>query len=103
MTFEAITTLVHVHMYDRLNESNNSNDGQEMKHVEERPYKRKLTEKSDQDRPKIDRKIQDTNNETTAADNAAHQIGQENTIVRQKQLKVETAKAEDTTRSCAQQ
>ena len=41
MTVETITTLIHEHMYDRLNESYNSNDGREMKHVQERPYKRK--------------------------------------------------------------
>ena len=27
MTIDTITTLLHEHMYDRLNESNNSNDG----------------------------------------------------------------------------
>ena len=49
MTIETITTLIHEHMYDRLNESNNSNDGKEIKHVQERPYKRKWTDKTGQD------------------------------------------------------
>ena len=50
MIIETITTLIHEHMYDRLNESNNSNDGKEIKHVQERPYKRKWTDKTDQDK-----------------------------------------------------
>ena len=45
MTIETITALIHEHMYDRLNESNNSNDGKEIKHVQERPHKRKWTDK----------------------------------------------------------
>ena len=52
MTIETITALIHEHMYDRLNDSNNSNDGKEMKHVQERPYKRKGTEKTDADKMK---------------------------------------------------
>ena len=52
MTIETITALIHEHMYDRLNESNNSNDGKEIKHVQERPYKRKWTDKTDQDKSK---------------------------------------------------
>ena len=31
MTIETITTLIHEHMYDLLNESNNSNDGKKKK------------------------------------------------------------------------
>ena len=34
-------------MYDQKNYSNNSNDGKEIKHVQERPHKRKWTDKSD--------------------------------------------------------
>ena len=45
MTIETITALIHEHMYDRQNDSNNSNDGKEIKHVQERPYKQKWTEK----------------------------------------------------------
>ena len=33
MTIETITALIHEHMYERLNESNNSNVGKEIKHV----------------------------------------------------------------------
>ena len=72
MTIEAITTLIHEHIYDRINDSINSNDGKEIKHVQERPYKRKWTGRPDQDRTKKDRKTQDTNNETTVADNVVH-------------------------------
>ena len=37
MTVETTTALIHEHIYDRLNDSNNSNDGREIKHVQERP------------------------------------------------------------------
>ena len=33
MTIETITASIHEHTYDRLNDSNNSNDGREIKHV----------------------------------------------------------------------
>ena len=36
-------------MYDRLNESNNSIDGKVIKHVQGRTYKKKWTDKTDQD------------------------------------------------------
>ena len=52
MTIETITALIHEHMYDRLKDSKNSNDGREIKHVQERPYKRKWTEKADADKTK---------------------------------------------------
>ena len=39
MTIKTITALIHEHMYDRLNDSNNSSNGRKTKHVEERPYK----------------------------------------------------------------
>ena len=52
MTIETITASIHEHMYDRLNESNNSNDGKKIKHVQERPHKRKWTDKTDQDKLK---------------------------------------------------
>ena len=45
MTIETITDLIHELMYDRLNDSNNSNDGRDIKHVQERPQKRKWTER----------------------------------------------------------
>ena len=52
MKIETKTALIHNYMYDRLNDTNNSNDGRETKHVQERPYKRKWTDKSDADRTK---------------------------------------------------
>ena len=52
MTIETKTALIHEHMYDRLNEPNNSNDGKENKHVQERPYKRNWTDKTDRDKSK---------------------------------------------------
>ena len=45
MTIETITDLIHEYMYDRLNDSNNSNDGRDIKHVQERPQKRKWSER----------------------------------------------------------
>ena len=46
MTIETITDLKHENMYDRLNDSSNSNDGSNVKHVQERPQKSKWSEKS---------------------------------------------------------
>ena len=50
MTIETITILLHEHMLDRLNDSNNSNDGREIKHVQGRPYKRKCSEDTSQEK-----------------------------------------------------
>ena len=101
MTIETITTLIHEHMYDRLNESNNSIDGKVMKHVQGRTYK-----KSGQINPikrtwKDEWKIKDINNDIIDVDNAAHQTGQDNTCARRKWQNVETVKGEDITRKCA--
>ena len=52
MTIERKTDLIHEHMYDQLNDSNNSNNGREIKHVQEPPYKQKWTDKFDADRTK---------------------------------------------------
>ena len=46
MTIETITDLLHEYMFDRLNDTNNSNDGRNVKHVQEKPQKRKWSEKS---------------------------------------------------------
>ena len=72
MTIETITALIHEHMYDRLNDSNNSNDGKEIKQVQERPYKRKWMDKSDTDGTKRSPEYQKQSRETTDADNAVH-------------------------------
>ena len=52
MTIETITDVKHEYMYDRLNDWNNSNDGKNIKHVQERPQKRKWSEKSSYERNK---------------------------------------------------
>ena len=52
MTIETITDIIHEYMYDRLKDSNNSNDGKNIKHVQERPQKRKWLEKSSYERNK---------------------------------------------------
>ena len=45
MTIETFTDLIDEYMYGRLNDSNNSNDGRGVQHVQERQYKRKRSEK----------------------------------------------------------
>ena len=45
MTIETITDLIPEFMYDRLNDSNNSNDGRNVKHVQGRPQKKKIVRK----------------------------------------------------------
>ena len=52
MTMETITDLIHEYIYDRLTDSTNSNDGRDVKHVQERPQKRKRSEKSSYERNK---------------------------------------------------
>ena len=52
MTIETIADLIHEYMYDRLNDSNNSNDGRDVKHVQERPQKRKWQEKTSYEKNK---------------------------------------------------
>ena len=82
MTFEIITDLRHEHMYDRLNNSKNYNAGNGRRHVQERLYKRKWTEKSDQDRMRKRLKTKITKREINDVDNVAHLTGQNNTYVR---------------------
>ena len=100
MTIETKTALIHEHMYDRLNESNNSNDGKEIKHVQERPNKSGQTKPIKKNR-KDDRKIKDINKEITDVDIVAHQTGQDNTYARQKWQNAEIVKEEDTMKKCA--
>ena len=52
MTIETKVDLIHEYMYDRLNDSTNSYDELDVKHVQERPQKRKWPEKSSYDRNK---------------------------------------------------
>ena len=88
-------------MYDRLNESNTSNDGREIQHVQEQQYKRKWSDKSGQDRPRKKRTINELNIETTDADKLEYQIGQDDISAQQNEPNVETAKEESTTKTCA--
>ena len=78
-------------IHDRLNDSNNSNDGRERQHIQERQNKSKWSEKSSFERPKI-RTVGNQNTKTTGADNAAHQISQERTIAQQNLQSVEITK-----------
>ena len=52
LAVETITVLIHEHMYDRINDSNHSNDRREIKHLQKRPYKRKWMDKPDAERTK---------------------------------------------------
>ena len=44
MAIETITDLIHQYMYDRLNDSNNSNDGRNVKHAQVRPKDKMVKE-----------------------------------------------------------
>ena len=41
MTIETITDIIHEYMYDRRNDSNNSNDGRNLKRVQGRLQKKR--------------------------------------------------------------
>ena len=79
MTIETITDLKHEYMYDRLNDPMNSNDGRNIKHVQERPRKGKWSEKATYDKNKNDRSTKNQDTKITGADNAEHLTGPENT------------------------
>ena len=68
MTIETITDLIHEYMYDRLNDSNNSNDGRGKQHVHERQYKRKWSDKSIHETPKEELSIGTQNTKTSHAE-----------------------------------
>ena len=48
MTIETNTDMIHEYMYDRLNESNNSNDRKEIQHIQDRQW----SDKSSYERPR---------------------------------------------------
>ena len=52
MTIETFTDLIHEYMYDRLNDSENSNDGRNEKLIQERSQIRKWSETSGFERNK---------------------------------------------------
>ena len=101
MTIETITDLIHEYVYDRLNEANNSNDGKEIQHIQERQYKRKWSDKSSYERPRKKTDSQKTKYKEIEVENAAHQTGQECTTAWQNPLHVVIAKEGDITRRCA--
>ena len=88
-------------MYDRLYESNNSNDDREIQHIQEQQHKRKWSDKSSYEKPKKNRTVRNQNIKITEADNAPHQTGQECTTAGQNPLNVVIAKEGDITRKCA--
>ena len=91
------------HIYDRLNDSNNSNDGREIKLVQERPYKRKWTDKFDADRTKTLQEYQKQKPKDNRRGQWGHQIGRDSTSAQQKRQNVENAKKEAITKRCADQ
>ena len=101
MTVETITAMIHEHMYDRLNDSNNSNDGKEIKHVQERPYKRKCTAKPDAERTKKRPEYKNKSQKITDVDSAGHQIGRDSTLAQQKRQNAETVREEAIMKRCA--
>ena len=104
MMIETITALIHEHMYDRLNDSNNSNDGREIKHVQERNHTNDNGQtKPMQTKQRKDRITKNKSQKTTDVENVEHQIGQDNISAQQNQQNVENAKEEVTTKRCADQ
>ena len=100
-TIELITNLIHEYMYERLNESNNSNDGRKHNtykndNANEDGLKNPVTKDLEKHRT-----VKNQNTKTTGADNAVHQIGQERTTAQQNPRSVVTAKEEETTKECA--
>ena len=81
MTIETITDLIHQYKYDRLNDSNNSNDGRDVKHVQERPQKRKWQEKPSYEKNKRSPEYHKKNIKITGADNVEHQTRQDSIYV----------------------
>ena len=86
-------------MYDWLNNSNNSNDGREIKHCRKYRTKESGQNKTVKKKQKGDWKTKSSNKETTDADNAAHQTGPDNTYVQQECQSVEIAKGRDITKN----
>ena len=100
MTIETIADLIHKCVYDRINETNKSNDGKEIQHIQERQFKQKMSHKSSYERP---RKKPD-NQKPKYKDNRCGQCaqtGQDCTTAQQNPLSVVIAKEVDITRRCA--
>ena len=72
MTIETITDLIHEYMYDRLNESTNSNDGKEIQYIQERQFKRKWSDKSSYQRSRKNWTVRNQNTKVTDGVNATH-------------------------------
>ena len=81
MTIETIPDLIHEYMYNRLNESNNSNDGKEIQHIG--------LDKSSYERTK-----------NTKITDVVHLTGQEYITARQSPQNAVIAKEGDITRRC---
>ena len=61
-------------MYDRLNDTNNSNDGRGIQHDQERQFKRKWSENPFTKDTKINGIVREQNMKTTVADSAAPKL-----------------------------
>ena len=100
MTKETITDLIREYMYDRLNDSNISNNERDVKHVQERPQK-KWQEKPVTRKTKEDRSTTKNGTKITDATIMEHQTGQDNIYVPPNPLNAETLEREDNTKRCA--
>ena len=66
-------------MYDQLNDSNNSNDGRNVKHVQKRPQKGKWSKKSGDGRSKKTTGLSETEAQRNRCGQCGTQTGQDNT------------------------
>ena len=100
MTIETKTDLIHEYMYDRLIDSNNSNDGRDVKHVQEWPQKNGK-KKPVRRKTKEDRSTTKKGTKITDAANVEHQTEQDNTYLPLNPVNAETVKREDITKTRA--
>ena len=89
MTIETITEKVHEYMYDRLNNSKNSNDGRGRQHVQERLYKQKWSEKSSYEKSRRNRTFKKQITNINDVPNAASRTGQDSIPAHQNSQSVE--------------
>ena len=98
MTIETITDMIHEYMYDRLSESNISNDGKELQHIQHRQYKRKSPDKPSYERPWKNWTVKNQDTKTTDVASAVYETGQDHTTAQRNPQKVENVKERDITK-----
>ena len=98
MTIETLTHLIHEYMFDRLNDSNNSNERRDVNlykngHRRENGQKNPVTKETKEDQTTTKKDIK-----TTVVDNAEHRTGPDNIHAPQNPWSEEIARREDTTK-----